>query len=427
MLLTYPQGVVMSEQAKFPEHYLYKIWSNGVLNGKTLTTQDGQPLTILKTGERNTIGGPDFQNTVIILNEKRVSGEIEFHVSVDEWYSHQHHIDKHYNQVILHVSFFDSNQDIITENKQTIPQLILSHYLTIQQILDHLVLSERLDFKTEIPCAHHLNRVRDNIKYSVLRQYGHLHFLTKVNRFGERCELLLKSPTYVLGKRYVWDQLFFEGLFRVLGYPNNKEAFERLAKDIPVVDWSETDSLSVWYDRLLDKSGITDSNNTVWKKGGVFSVNQPEKRMKVGAFLIKKYDKSGFLKPILTTVDAYLNMQKPSKKIVRELIEMLSPDSSDDISFGTQKREAVVFNSWFPILYLYGNLFERHDIQQLILSVCDDYDNRQKIASADRMLSYMNSEKKSLTLIWGALEIQERMCKNKNCMDCGIGQEILRS
>lgn len=417
----------MSQQNSFPEHYLYKIWSNGLLNGKSLTTEDGQSITIIFPGKRNTISGPDFQSAKIWLGEKQLSGDIEFHVAPKEWYDHHHHTDKYYNNVILHVSFFPTDITIETENKTSIPQLVLSNYLTIQDLLDHLLLSDKLDFKIGVPCQNQLAKINSNVKLSVLREFGHLHFMSKVNRFTERCDTLLKQPQYVLGKRYIWDQLLFEGLFRVLGYPNNKEAFEKLAMNYPVTDWDEMHSADDVLNQLITLSGIDDDGNTTWVKGGSYPANQPKTRMAAGANLIKQFDKTGFLKPLLSMLEAFLNMQKPEEKIVGEMINMLKPKEKSNTPFGVQKRESVIFNSWLPILYLYGKLAERTDIQRLVLSVCDDYENRQKIKKADTLLDIAGCEKKSFTLIWGAIEIQDSMCALKKCQECRIGREILKS
>ena len=417
----------MSQQNSFPEHYLYKIWSNGYLNGKNLTTEDGQSITVLAPGKRNSISGPDFQSAKILLGDKLFTGDIEFHVNPEEWYDHHHHTDKYYNQVILHVTFFPSDLKIETENKKTLPQLVLSNYLTIQDLLDHLLLSEKLDFKTGIPCQNQLPNISSNVKLSVLREFGHLHFMSKVNRFTERCNTLLKQPQYVLGKRYVWDQLMFEGLFRVLGYPNNKEAFEKLAMEFPVTEWDETKSTDEVLANLIKQSGIDDEKNTEWIKGGSYPVNHPKVRMAAGANLIKQFDKTGFLKPLLSSLEAFLNMQKPEEKIVKEMVNMLRPKEKSDIPFGVEKRESVIFNSWLPILYLYGKLAERNDIQRLVLSVCDDYENRQHIRKADTLLDFAGCERKSFTLIWGAIEIQDSMCALKRCQECRIGREILKS
>ncbi|MFQ6613486.1 MAG: DUF2851 family protein [Fidelibacterota bacterium] len=71
--------------------------------GTELSTIDGRSLVILKPGHRNRNAGPDISRARLFLSGAFVTGSVEFHVRSGDWYTHGHHQDSRYNQVVLHV------------------------------------------------------------------------------------------------------------------------------------------------------------------------------------------------------------------------------------------------------------------------------------------------------------------------------------
>ncbi len=59
---------------------------------------------IINPGIRNHYSGPDFLQAVIQYPNGSIKrGAVEIHHSISDWYSHGHYLDKHYENVVLHV------------------------------------------------------------------------------------------------------------------------------------------------------------------------------------------------------------------------------------------------------------------------------------------------------------------------------------
>lgn len=95
-------------------------------------TREGDSLQILSPGRWNTEAGPDFLDAHIMINGLSLKGDIEIHLTEDQWQQHKHHHDPHYNRVILHVAFWDHpHVPIFNEVGSPIPRVALEPWLTL--------------------------------------------------------------------------------------------------------------------------------------------------------------------------------------------------------------------------------------------------------------------------------------------------------
>lgn len=89
------------------EEYLDYIWKFQYFDQVRLTTTQGEPLIILSPGIRNEHAGPDFLDAHIRIENIDWYGHIELHTHASAWRAHQHHLDPAYENVILHVVWYD--------------------------------------------------------------------------------------------------------------------------------------------------------------------------------------------------------------------------------------------------------------------------------------------------------------------------------
>ncbi|HEU0136086.1 MAG TPA: DUF2851 family protein, partial [Flavobacterium sp.] len=106
-------------------HYLWKFKKFRITN---LQTTNGEPLSIIGTGQYLQIAGPDFFNAQIIINGQKWAGNIEIHVKSSDWYVHRHETDEAYEGVILHV-VWEHDTEIFRSNNATIPVLEIKHHV----------------------------------------------------------------------------------------------------------------------------------------------------------------------------------------------------------------------------------------------------------------------------------------------------------
>ncbi len=84
------------------EETLYRQWQALARLGKAVYTA-GHRLRVLQAGRLNSWRGPDFVAARFELDGVVYQGDVECHLQTQDWYRHQHHLDRAYSQVLLHV------------------------------------------------------------------------------------------------------------------------------------------------------------------------------------------------------------------------------------------------------------------------------------------------------------------------------------
>ena len=120
------------------EALLHYVWKHKLYVADSFRTTDKMPLEIIDTGIYNSDAGPDFFNAKIRIGNEIWAGNIEIHSFASDWIKHNHHIDKAYNSVILHVVEY-SDTEIQSENGHIIPQLILKVPENIRDNYEYLL------------------------------------------------------------------------------------------------------------------------------------------------------------------------------------------------------------------------------------------------------------------------------------------------
>ena len=92
------------------EELLQFLWKYKLYASQVLKTTQGEPIEVVHPGIHNTDSGPDFFNAKIKIGETLWAGNVELHVKSSDWFLHQHHTNKAYNNVILHV-VIDSDRE----------------------------------------------------------------------------------------------------------------------------------------------------------------------------------------------------------------------------------------------------------------------------------------------------------------------------
>jgi len=284
------------------------------LLGKKLTTEQGERLEVVYPGRVNGDNGPDFRDAVILTNESSlVKGDVEIHVKTSDWYSHSHHRDPGYNEVILHVvAQRDGTSATLTQNGQTVPVLCLPH--DSQHKADH-----------HLPCfqiAKH--RDRQTLR-ELLSIAGEERFRQKAGSF--QVELHREEA----------KQVFWKGIMRALGYSKNMKPFEELACRVPLSFLEEVESgesLLLRQAWLLGVAGLlpyqrvgaepsqekeareleqlwqavgkeTEAmSQTDWHLSHIYPNNFPVRRIIAQSHFLQRYRRDGLLKGMLQLVRA---------------------------------------------------------------------------------------------------------------------------
>ena len=326
--LTQVQVDEKESKVHVPEKTIRCIWNEQIFTTKQLRTTDGDTLEIILPGHWNFGPGPDFKNAAIKVKGKTLEGDVAIHVYSTDWETHRHWENPEYRNVILNVFLWKQEGESSSPEESPPLGLELKGYLT-KGILE---LNDELDFDS-YPLLHQheygrchqpLARLSKDKLTQLLDAAGDARIAVKMERFHDR--------TIING----YEQTFYEGVAEALGYPNNKEPFQKLAgalrvqtlKDLLPTNLSPNEKVlhiqalmfgaagfiefksldtsalppddqayfeklqSLWakYQTRVPTSGLTKNH---WKFGGIRPANFPYRRIAALAHMLVRHESNG--------------------------------------------------------------------------------------------------------------------------------------
>ena len=199
------------------EQLLHFSWKHKIFPLTGLKTTDGETVEVIDAGFPNSHAGPDFFNAKLKIGDVLWVGNVEIHEKASSWYSHGHHLNQTYGNVILHVVGEADTEITRYGSTDKIPQLVL---VCPDEVKRKYQLLKRTD---AYPAC-----------YSILRDIPKitLHsWLTalQAERFDQKALLITERLHLCNGN---WEQTLFISLARNFGFGLNGDAFEAWAKRI---------------------------------------------------------------------------------------------------------------------------------------------------------------------------------------------------
>lgn len=126
------QGVSETADSRpFDEAAVQALWFEQAYTLSGLRTREGHQLEVVSPGWWNHHAGPDFRGAQLAFNGELFTGDVEVHLSPEGWQAHGHHLDRRYDEVILHVvmSLPAEVPSAHTASGRPIPVLVLGDYV----------------------------------------------------------------------------------------------------------------------------------------------------------------------------------------------------------------------------------------------------------------------------------------------------------
>ncbi|MGK5093842.1 DUF2851 family protein [Deltaproteobacteria bacterium TL4] len=206
------------------ETWVQALWASQPFSPKVLQTLEGESLSIDFQGWLNKDSGPDFSEARIQIGPNDYFGSVEIHLQSSSWYTHHHHLNPDYNNVILHVVLYkDNQQPILRENGTPVPEIEIAAFLNADRISNKEPPEYLLAQYEEFPgkCGVHvLQEGRASLR-KLIAHAAEQRIQQKTQKILDRWE---EQPP---------EELLFQMIFRSLGYSAYAHSFEELARLYP--------------------------------------------------------------------------------------------------------------------------------------------------------------------------------------------------
>ena len=417
------------------EDILHYVWKYRLFD-TNMTTIDGLAIEVIDTGIPNTNAGPDFFNAKVKIADKIWAGNIEIHITSDDWIKHKHHEDPSYNSVILHV-VGKSKKEIENQKEQIVPQCELVFPESIKDNYEFLIHTD-----AELPCCNHIA----SISSFHMRSWLEALLVERLERKSNHISDLLQKYNNS------WEEVFYILLSRNLGFGLNSDSFERLALSLPLrYIQKQGDSLVQIEALLFGQAGMLNEDKPL---DDYYALLQKEYH-----FLKNKYE----LKPLDSYIFKQLRMRPSALPQIRiaqlaslmynahglfsRIMEcddigrvrlMLHQNASEywqtHYSFGKKAEkkskylgdsslDIVLINTVIPLLFAYGR-------------------NRDNEVYCDRALKFLElikPEQNNITKRFAKykipltnandsqamIQLRREYCETKKCLYCRIGHHLL--
>jgi len=419
------------------EEILYYIWKFRLFQ-KDLKTTDGLPIEVIDVGILNTNGGPDFFNAKLKIGDEMWAGNIEIHRSSDEWVKHNHHTNKTYNSVILHV-VEKANCKVFNEKGQSIPQCELTYPAHIKENYQFLIHSD-----IDIPCCNYIG----SMSSFHLNSWMNALLIERLERKANHIqELLTKFENS-------WEDVFYILLSRNFGFGLNSDSFERLALSLPLKSIQKQGDNLIQIEALLfGQSGMLDNLKIGDEYFGLLK--------KEYEFLKNKYE----LKPLESYIFKNMRVRPTAFPQIRlaQLAALLHSSHGlfskvtgcDDLgrirlmfhvnaseywqthySFGTATErkskylgdaslDILLINTVAPMLFIYGKIIDSERHCERALRFLEELKPERN--SITKRFEKLKMPLKNAADSQAMIQLKREYCEPRKCLFCRIGHQLLTS
>ncbi|TXF76331.1 DUF2851 family protein [Chryseobacterium sp.] len=418
------------------EKLLQYLWNFKIFKNFDFRDTAGNEIEILDFGKWNYDSGPDFLFGKIKVHDVVLAGNIELHVKSSDWIFHRHSGNPEFENLILHVVFQDDTEIEELKNKN-IPTLELSDYIDDSLLWKYESLLKENSF---IPCEKIFNP--DKIPFyfaeeSLLKKLDlkSIEIEADLAQFKNNYEaVLFHRLAYAFGLKvnaFIFKQMAESIDFSVLNrIRQNRVQLESLFFGIcGWLDAPEDEYMNIWkreFDFLKTKFQLPDLRFTP-KFSKLRPPNFPTVRLSQLAALYHS-DQNLFSKII-------------SARKAEELYELFKNVKASEywdnrFSFGkisTVTGEKFLTEDFIDLVFI-----------NAVLPLKYTFHKNNQENNSDEILSFysrIGAEKNSVTEGWKSLKVPMRnaldsqayifhhkhFCTLKNCLNCGIGFQLLKN
>jgi hypothetical protein len=438
--------MITRNRIKFSEKQAVQIWQQ--VAGKELSSTEDQPVGVIYPGRTNGDNGPDFRDAVIVNKSHLTKGDVEVHVKSSDWYSHQHHADAAYNNVILHVVMWhDCNSATLLQSGKQVPVLCLAKALRHQAYL----------LPYQLPCFQILDHMDRQTLGKLLNTAGEERFKQKAMYFQNE---ILRPALSALSA----GQVLFRGIMRALGYAKNTKPFEDLADRMPLNFIESREGLTLKQALLVGTAGLLPSQRrrgklanekevlkleqiwqsadkevkpmreSDWNSSHIYPNNSPVRRIVAQSYLLERYRREKLLAGILQLVKE-APLPNGHRALENGLIVTGDGYWRDHFDFdirsktkisvllGNSKAGEIAVNVILPFAFSWGKIFNDSELMKQAMELYNSYPKLAENEITRHMTKQLClKELPDFTACHqqGLIHVFRNYCREGRCSECPL-------
>lgn len=420
------------------EAFLNYLWAKRLIR-EPLETVEGESLVVIDPGIPNTDAGPDFFNARIKIGATIWAGNVEVHVNASDWNRHGHQRDRKYNNIILHI-VYKNDTPIINSSGKAVATLELQNRFDIGMLHRY---NEFSGSRWWIPCANLIAGTNENILKKWFEEMQQEKIIL-------RAEALKKT---LVMNNYDWNQSLYVFLASGFGFHVNSIGFEMLAKSVPfqVVgelknDITSCEALLFGQAGLLKSSYTEDYPRKLWLRYNEIKREYHLEPVdpKIWNFLRLRPSNfptiriAQFASLLSETADLHsglINLNTP-KSIFRYFDVFCSPFWTGHYTFDRTSRPmekrlgksailSLAINIIVPLIYLNARFYSRDGSMKQALDLLRSLpaENNHIVRKFEGLGIPVSNAGETQAMI----HMKKKFCDKKKCLDCGIGQHLIRN
>lgn len=421
------------------EEFLHFLWQYKLLDVTRLKSTIGEDIQIVKSGTYNKNSGPDFLNAQLKINNQLWIGNVEIHINSSDWYLHMHEEDENYDAVILH-AVWQHDADVYMKNNIPLPTLILKDFVANNLLNNY----QKLFSKEQrfIPCENQIKEVDSFLFNNWLER---LYFERLENKSVLIKELLTKSNND-------YEAVLFQLLAKNFGLKVNGEAFLQLAQsfDFSILRKVRFNELQLSA-LLFGQAGfLNDEIEELYQKELKKEYDYIQHKYKLTPITNKKFHffrmrPTNFPTIRIAQLVALFHKQENlfSKLMeinkIEDFYKLLSVEVNDfwknHYTFETTSKKSakkltkpfidlLLINTIIPLKFVYHKS-RGEEAQENVLSLIKELkpEKNSIIAKFSELKIISKSAFESQAL----LELKNNYCTKKRCLQCAIGNSLIKS
>ena len=417
-------------------HYLWKFQKFSTVN---LFTTEEKPSRVIKVGTHNHNAGPDFLMAQVEIDGQLWVGNIEIHVKSSDWYTHQHQKDVQYDNVILHVVWEHDTPIFRTDNSmlQTLEVKEIVEKNTVEKY--YQLFSEQKQF---IPCENSFGKIDDFIFRSWLWRLF-------VERLERKSATILKELEMTQNN---WDAVLFVMLSKNFGLTLNGDSFYSVAKSIDYgivkkcganvlkleallygqAGMLDIDKMGKYFSMLKDSYAYSKTMYKISNEGVIaskfFRLRPPNfPTIRLSQLAVLWTSKPYFFSEIMeaSTKDVYytiFNVAASEYWDTHYNFEISSSKRKKSITKGFV--DLLLINTIIPLKFAYAKQQGQDITEELIdLALSLPMENNSIVSKFQSLRPFEYNAWYSQSL----LQLKNEYCNKHKCMQCELGNFILKS